>query len=103
MSFTVDFVEWAIAMEWASDPSDIDEWVNGLSAIHWVCMGSYPEPRDQLYIMKECLAGKPDGIYVKDKYGLLPIHYACLNEELSVDVLMFLIQYHLSCGVSCWG
>jgi ankyrin repeat protein len=34
----------------------------------------------------------PESIYKTDKYGMVPFHYACQNQAVSLEVLMLLIQ-----------
>jgi ankyrin repeat protein len=34
----------------------------------------------------------PESIFKTDKYGMVPFHYACQNQALSLEVLMLLIQ-----------
>ena len=36
----------------------------------------------------------PDSIRTADKYGMLPFHHACLNQALSVEVLMILLSWY---------
>jgi ankyrin repeat protein len=36
----------------------------------------------------------PDSIRTADKYGMLPFHHACLNQELAVEVLMILLSLY---------
>ena len=43
----------------------------------------------------------PESIQLKDKFGLLPIHYAYLNEWTSIDTLMFLLTRYPESVLSC--
>jgi len=35
-----------------------------------------------------------EGIEITDIYGMLPFHYACLNEDSSLEVLMMFVQFN---------
>jgi ankyrin repeat protein len=36
----------------------------------------------------------PEAIRIQDNFGLLPLHYACLNEVSSVDIIMSLVKLY---------
>jgi 23S rRNA pseudouridine1911/1915/1917 synthase len=36
----------------------------------------------------------PEAIRMQDNFGLLPLHYACLNEVSSVDIIMSLVKLY---------
>ena len=36
----------------------------------------------------------PEAIRIQDNFGLLPLHYACLNEVSSLDIIMSLVKLY---------
>jgi ankyrin repeat protein len=70
---------------------------NGMIPLHRYAAYYSPSQGFTLNFLTFLLRAYPEGASLPDTHGLLPFHYACLNQTTSIDILTIFIRFYPEC------